>query len=404
MTRPTNPDRPPLASAIKAQAKGGDSGVGCLRQRLHRFLAVALLLPFVGCAARPGMEILAPSTVSAAAADAVTVYVATTRERRSPDRNGFTNHRSHDLNFADYTVTIPPTHRPGRIEWPRIPADPATSFTPIRDNVLTKQSFEAALASRRCSDAGAGTVVFVHGYNTNFPEALFRVVQMIADTDRRTIPILFAWPSDASALGYVADRDSAMYSRDYVADFLIGLTRLCGGGQITLVGHSMGAWLTVEALRQLRLAGRSDVLGRLQVALASPDIDVEVFRTQMGIIGPLSPPMIVLVSRDDRALSVSSQLAGARQRLGRLDVNDPEVQIAARAANLTVIDISGLNASDRFNHDRYVSFAGIYARMAATGAIAPGTSLRRAGAFVFNTVGTALSSPFALAGRALSPE
>lgn len=350
------------------------------------------------------MEILAPVAAPSAAPDTVTVYVATTRERQSADRNGFTNRRSHDLNFAGYTVSVPPTHRPGRIEWPRIPADPATSFAPIGDNVLTRSSFEAALASRRCGEAGTGTVVFVHGYNTNLPEALFRVVQMTADTDRRTIPILFAWPSDASALGYVADRDSAMYSRDYLADFLVGLTRLCGGGQITLVGHSMGGWLTVEALRQLRLAGRSDVLGRLQVALASPDIDVEVFRTQMSIIGPLSPPMVVLVSRDDRALSVSSRLAGARQRLGRLDVNDPEVQMAARAANLTVIDISGLNASDRFNHDRYVSFAGIYARMAATGVIAPGTGLRRAGAFVFNAVGTALSSPFVIAGHALSPE
>lgn len=364
-----------------------------------------LMLPVVaGCTARPGMEILAPSGAATESPDPVTVYVATTRQRQSPDGNAFTNRRSHDLNFAEYRISVPPAHVPGRIEWPRVPADPATSFTPVGDRVLTRDSFEAALAGRRCGEAGSSSLVFVHGFNTNFPEALFRVVQMIADTDRRTVPVLFAWPSDATALGYIADRDSAAYSRDYLADILVALTRLCGGGQITLVGHSMGAWLTVEVLRQLRLAGRNDVLGRLQVALASPDIDVEVFRTQMAVIGPLSPPMTVLVSRDDRALSVSSRLAGARQRLGRLDVNDPEVEEAARTASLTVIDISALRASDGFNHDRYASFAGAYARMAAKGGIAPGGTLRRAGAFVFNAVGTAVSSPFVFAGKVLSPD
>lgn len=371
--------------------------------RLLPFLPALLLLTVAACTARPGMEVLAPAA-AAPAGEPVTVHVATTRERESPGTNSFTNRRSPEVNFADYAVSVPPGHVPGRIEWPRSPADPATSFVPVADRVLTRAAFEAGLQARRCGEAGASTVVFVHGYNTNFPEALFRVVQMVADTDRRAIPILFAWPSDAVAFGYLADRDSAMYSRDGLADLLAGLARVCRGGQITLIGHSMGAWLTVEALRQLRLAGRADVLGRLQVALASPDIDVEVFQAQMRVIGPLDPPMTVLVSRDDRALGVSGRIAGARQRLGELDVNDPQVQEVARTANLTVIDISGVSASDGFNHDRYVNFARIYARMAAEGVVVPRGGLRRAGAFVFNAVGSAVSSPFRLAGRALSPD
>lgn len=347
--------------------------------------------------------VLAPTT-AAPVTEPLAVYVATTRERASPDGNDFTNRRSPTLNLAEYRVSVPPGHVPGRIEWPGTPADPATSFAPLGDRVLDLSSFEAGIAGRGCGEAGANTVIFVHGYNTNFPEALFRVVQMVHDTDRRTIPILFAWPSDANAFGYVADRDSATYSRDALAAVLTGLTRLCSHGRITLVGHSMGAWLTAETLRQLRLAGRHEVIARLQVALASPDIDVEVFQAQLNVIGPLDPPMAVLVSRDDRALSVSSRIAGERQRVGRLDVGNPEVQEAARAGNLVVIDISGVNASDGLNHDRYVNFAGIYARMAAEGVVAPGGGLRRAGAFVFNAVGTAVSSPFRLAGRALSPD
>ncbi len=39
------------------------------------------------------------------------------------------------------------------------------------------------------------------------------------------------------------------------------------------------------------LTGRSATLNRLAVVLAAPDIDVDVFRAQMNVIGPLTPPM-----------------------------------------------------------------------------------------------------------------
>jgi esterase/lipase superfamily enzyme len=145
---------------------------------------------------------------------------------------------------------------------------------------------------------------------------------------------------------------------------------------------------------------RDAVLARLRIILAAPDIDLDVFRTQLEVIGPLSPPMTVLVSRDDVALSLSSTLAGARQRLGIVDVSDPRVQAAALKANLQIVDITQLKASDEFNHDRFVSLAADYHRITAT-ANAGGSDLRHAGAYVFDSVGATLASPFNLAGTAL---
>ena len=81
----------------------------------------------------------------------------------------------------------------------------------------------------------------------------------------------------------------------------------------------MGGLLTVEALRQLRLTGQDRVLDRLQVVLAAPDIDADVFRAQMNVVGPMEMPLIVLVSPDDRALLVSQRLAGQHERVGALD-------------------------------------------------------------------------------------
>jgi esterase/lipase superfamily enzyme len=83
-------------------------------------------------------------------------------------------------------------------------------------------------------------------------------------------------------------------------------------------------------------------------------------------------------------------------------VDDPRVEEAALKANIRIIDISTLKASDAFNHERYANLAALYRRLAATESDGAGHDLRRAGAFIFNAVGTTLSSPFGLAGSALS--
>lgn len=347
---------------------------------------------------------LVPSPAETPGARLVTVYVATTRERESPGSNVYNALRARELNYAEFTISIPPGHQPGRIEWPDRQPDPETSFTIVRQRVLSPEAFEARIASAGGSGERRNAGIFVHGYNYNFQEALFRLAQMSADADLGGAPILFAWPSMAAVTGYVADKDAATYSRDYLAEVLTGLARNPHIGNITLIGHSMGGWLTVEALRQLRLAGQDAVIDRLDVVLAAPDIDIDVFRAQMEVIGPLSPPLTVLVSTDDRALAVSNRLSGARQRVGALDITDPRVQEAASEGNVTIVDISSVEASDGFRHDRYVNLATLYPRLADSGQDNAGQNLRRAGAFVFNAVGATLSSPFAIAGQALAGE
>jgi esterase/lipase superfamily enzyme len=355
-------------------------------------LLVTILLG--GCAARPGPELLSPTEASIPGARVVTIYVATTRARQDPDSNVFTNGYSRELNYAAFRISIPPEHRAGNIEWPTAAPDPAHSFVTVRQDVLDRRTFERAIAARGGS-RHAG--VFVHGFNTNFQEALFRLAQMAADADVGGTPILFAWPSEARVTGYVADKDAVTASRDQLAEVLTMLAHDSAAPEVDVIAHSMGSWLTVEAVRQLRLAHKDGVIGRLRIVLAAPDIDVDVFRTQMAVIGPLSPPMTVLVSRDDIALSVSSFIAHERPRLGTIDVDDPRVQEAAAKAKLEIVDVSSVKAPDKLHHDRFASLAALYPRLAES----EGNGMRRAGAYVFDAVGATLSSPFTLAGRAI---
>ncbi len=357
-----------------------------------------MALVLAGCATRPGTSSLIPAT-PIPGAKIVTVYVATNRAPDGPDQVGYGSGRAEDLRYEELAISIPPGHRPGNIEWSQAgERDPAVSFVTVRRQQLDEASFRQRIASR--ARRGSRVGVFVHGYNYNFQEAVFRLAQLGADIGDVAVPVLFSWPSEAAVGGYVADRDAVTYSRDHLAKILRNLSRVGSNDRVTLVGHSMGGWLVMETLRQLHLTRQADVIARFQVALAAPDIDVDVFRAQVDVIGSLTPPLTVLVSADDRALAVSSRLAGGRPRVGALNVADPILQEVAQREGIRVVDISSVNASDGFNHDRFVQFALQSGVPAAGGATA--NSLQQAGAFVFDAAGAVLSSPFTLAGRALA--
>lgn len=239
------------------------------------------------------------------------------------------------------------------------------------------------------------------GYNYSLQEALFRTAQLAADTGGGAVPSLFSWPSDATVAGYIADRDAVTYARDDLAQVLQTLSKLGASRKVVLIGRSLGGWLVMETVRQLRLQRRDDVINRLEIGLAAPDIDAEVFRRQLDVIGPLDLPLVMLVSADDRALGISRRLTRDRVRIGAADVRDCRIQPVAARAKLRVIDISAVAASDQSKHDRIVYFAAALGTQAHTTRKGFG-DLRQSGAFVFNAAGSAVGTPFQLVGRVMS--
>ena len=350
------------------------------RRSLYSLIFVALALVSTGCATRPGSDVLAP-VAAVPGARTLPVYVATTRKRATPNENMFTSERSDALNFAKFTVAIPPNHQPGNIEWPQGAVDPRTSFATVDQAALTSAEFRNAVALPRAGKR-RNVLIFVHGFNNNFQESLYRLAQIGADAGFTGTAILFAWPSQADVGAYDADRDAALASRDDLMALLQMITSSPQAGEILVVAHSMGGFLTAEALKELRLQRRDRVIARLgRVVLAAPDIDVDVFRSQVQTIGPLKPPLTVLVSKDDAALRFSTIAGGSRARAGALDVDNPLVQEAAARANVRIIDISRLQSADGgMHHDRFVNLAAFYPRLQSI----PEAQRQEAGAFLFD--------------------
>lgn len=358
------------------------------------FGVILMLVLIVGCEKRPGDQVLNPVPVPPGTTRMVEVHTATNRSIRADFPVAFGQDRAADMIWSRFEISIPPTHQPAQIEWPEDKADPSQSFAVAKRWDMTANAFvDSLVGDRRTRDVA----VFVHGYNTTFQEALFRQAQMAADAQSDEASLAFVWPSSGTVPGYLADREAATYSRDQLVALLTTLSTDPRIDDITVLAHSMGGWLTMEALRQLRLTGRDDVLDRLQVTLAAPDIDIDVFETQIAVIGPLDPPLTVLTASDDAALQIASRLNAGRPRIGAVDISDPRISAIAMAENVALIDITNLEAQDTLGHSRYAILAAMSSQVDPDEA----NPIRSAGAFVLETVGTTLASPFVLAAEVI---
>jgi len=115
----------------------------------------------------------------------------------------------------------------------------------------------------------------------------------------------------------------------------------------------MGNWVTMETLRQLAIANDRKTMSRLgTIVLAAPDVDMDVFRTQIARLGPLTSHMSLYASKDDYALEASRRLFGGKIRAGE---NTDLAQFGA--LGISAHDLSGVTGGFGHNHTKALSDA-----------------------------------------------
>jgi esterase/lipase superfamily enzyme len=160
------------------------------------------------------------------------------------------------------------------------------------------------------------------------------------------VSVHYSWPSAARARAYPADRESVLQARDDLEE-LIDLLARTNVTRIVVAGHSMGAFLAMEALRQKAIRNRPGGFAKIEsVLLMAPDIDVGVFRRQAKVLADQDVSIYVFTSSRDRALRLSAALRGSGARLGSLTDDR-----ALSGLPVTVIDLTSVNGNgDRLNH------------------------------------------------------
>ncbi len=299
--------------------------------------------------------------------DVVPVFYGTDRNRTERNKRiAYGSDRARRLELGQALVTVPKSHQIPTIERPwaiKVPyidwtlyqetEDPKRHFTIQAINVLPK---EQALALIRQRLAGSNTfkdqaLVFIHGYNNQFDDALFRTAQISYDLKFDGPAFLYSWPSGSGITGYSYDRESSAQAEQYLNRFLTMVLTETGAKNVNIIAHSMGNQPLLQVLRDLKRTNPAISSTINQIILAAPDVDRDTFEYVASQIKDVGRGITMYASSNDVALGVSRRYAGGVPRAGDVAADGPTI-----VAGIDTIDISSLSSDYlALNHSTYAS-------------------------------------------------
>lgn len=304
------------------------------------------------------------------------MFIATTRKASEVVGAFYSDRRAPELGLASVTVTVPPTHQSGELERPkRLPPDPRTEFSVVDPSIYTTDAAFIAAIDHELAKRPAGQrrlLLFIHGYNNTTSDAILRLGQFVEDTGYQGVPVLMTWASAANVLRYVYDLNSALIARSKLKEVSDILVRT-QAESVDVFAHSMGTMLTMEGLVDAQHAG---TLGQRRtinnIILASPDIDLDLFKSQISQLPvDIRDRIYLLVSKDDRALLASRRIAGGVPRVGAVN------PALLEGMGVTIIDLSEISDSSSGSHSKFAGSPEVVQLI--------GAGLNRAGGFTQKT-------------------
>lgn len=327
---------------------------GAVRRLASGVMSAVLGFCILACSKPPALIGVDNPDIPVAAVEEATlqrIFIASTRQASEEFGELYSGARSTDLGLASVDVSIPPTHQAGKLERPKqLPPDPRTEFAAVNPVVYASdQAFINALntAIRDVPRGKRDVLFFVHGYNNTTSDAVLRLAQFVEDSGFEGVPVLFDWASAGQLKRYVYDLNSALIARSQLAEIGAILASTNAEGY-DIFAHSMGGFLTMEALSSAAQTGRLNYSGRLKnVILASPDVDLDLFRSHMATLNKADLELFVLLSKDDGALRISKALAGGVSRVGAADAQTL-AELGVIAIDLTEIGDSSSGSHSKF--------------------------------------------------------
>lgn len=199
-----------------------------------------------------------------------------------------------------------------------------------------RETFTSTLQDAIYQDAMDSILLFVHGFNVKFDDALVRAAQLSNDLSRNPefsvgTPVLYSWPS-AGALSledYRGDRERSLDAAPQLEAFLDILTEDIDVSRINIIAHSMGNRVLTQALEDyardyLERHDRGDEL-EFRILLVAADVERDIFAAANGVFDNLDANVTIYTSDTDRALHISG-LVNQAKRLGDTDTNKPYIR------------------------------------------------------------------------------
>jgi esterase/lipase superfamily enzyme len=273
--------------------------------------------PPAPASATPGGETSAQPHTDADSSVEVPVFFATSRAATgaaAPDGMFGGDRDNRPLHYGQVSISIPPNHRPGELERPgrllfffHRSENPAKHVLISRLDTLNADEWLRRVQQTVASSSEKEMLVYLHGYNVPFDDAMRRAGQLGYDLGYENGTIAaFSWPSLGNPAEYAADAANAEWTGPALERFLTRLADSTGAQRISVIAHSMGNRALASVLRTF--ASRSQPAFS-ELVLAAPDLDADVFEQQIApILGKSARHSTLYVSADDRALDLSRRL------------------------------------------------------------------------------------------------
>ncbi len=294
----------------------------------------------------------------------VPVFFGTDRAvQADPKRLQFSWERGRKLSLGRALVTVPRAHQVPTVERPwlvKIPyfqvkiyeqaEDPKKHFTMQEIKALTKDEMLAAVRERLALSARFKdhALIFVHGYNTGFDNAVYRTAQIAYDLKFDGAPFLYSWPSGGAVASYTYDRESAGQSEPHLRQFLEMVVKETGAKSVSVIAHSMGNQPLLQVLKELKLQAPPGVVIN-QVISAAPDVDRDNFENVARTIQGFAKGVTLYAASNDRALIVSRRFHGGVPRAGDVPEQGPVVLPGVDTIDVSAASMDGLG----INHSGY---------------------------------------------------
>ena len=349
------------AGQVGGQSRGADRRLA-LRARqvvetiVFRFGARFVAFSLVACASRPETGFLSAVAYSPPGAVDHTLLVATTRERDDRPGTLFNGDRAMATSYAELTVSVPPNHKQGEIEWATTPpGDPNVDYV-VRDEKYLDgdkafvQALNAQLALR---PPGKPQGPPVHSWlQYDVRRGGLSAGAACARFESSGVPVLFTWASRGKPTAYVYDLNSATAARDGL-EHTLRLLLASNAEEVNVLAHSMGNWVTVEAFRQIKISGDLVTGTRSATSFSRRPISTSTCSNRRcAASASRESRSTSSFPQDDRALFLSRTIAGGVTRVG----DNPDVDELA-SLGATVIDLTDLKATDATNHDKFAQLA-----------------------------------------------
>lgn len=258
--------------------------------------------------------------------------------------------RDESAHFGVCKINVPKNHSTGLIRL-------------TKDNRQSSHDFFKILNSRSLTEAAVFDylkkserypLVFVHGFNVRYEDALLRAAQIAYDLKYQGPIVLYSWPAGARD-GFLDEKiitrtydHNLKNAQDSVALFKNFLNQLNANHlTVNLVVHSMGHQVALPALKDFS-ASNPDAKIINELILNAPDFAADEFINIAAAIKDNTKRITIYCSYNDRAMTVS-EIYNKNPRFGACAFSE-----SIDSINVSLVDAPALGLGHGYYSSRAI--------------------------------------------------